>query len=108
LQEGEPLDFSQMVREDGDEFVEMLGDVVISTEKARDQAKENELSWEGELANLAIHGLLHLLGYDHERGEEDAREMFSLQDEYLEWFLKEYPDYATGASQAQPESPSKA
>jgi probable rRNA maturation factor len=43
-----------------------LGDVVISVERASAQAKANKLSFSGEVAQLILHGLLHLRGYDHE------------------------------------------
>jgi|SRR6185369_1256103 len=43
-----------------------LGDVAVSVETAAAQAKENGLSFEDELAQLILHGLLHLCGYDHE------------------------------------------
>jgi|SRR5882672_2027912 len=42
-----------------------LGDVVISVEQAARQAKENHLSLDQEIAQLILHGLLHLCGYDH-------------------------------------------
>jgi len=43
-----------------------LGDIAISVETARRQAKENGLTLTGEIAQLILHGLLHLSGYDHE------------------------------------------
>jgi len=53
-----------------------LGDVVISVETARRQAERRRTSLDQELELLAVHGTLHLLGYDHER-PEDARRMRS-------------------------------
>ena len=53
----------------------LLGDVVISVETAARQAKEHHLNFNEELILLAIHGILHLLGYDHERSPQDARIM---------------------------------
>ena len=61
---------------DGDEFIShMLGDVVISVETAERQATEHRFSLEQELVILLIHGLLHLLGYDHERSQKDEKLM---------------------------------
>ncbi len=54
---------------------DMLGDVVISIPTARRQAKEARRSLDEELACLLVHGILHLCGYDHERGEKEARRM---------------------------------
>jgi probable rRNA maturation factor len=55
----------------------MLGDVVISVERAGRQAAEHGLSFERELEQLILHGMLHLCGYDHERdeGEMNALEL---------------------------------
>jgi probable rRNA maturation factor len=54
-----------------------LGDVVISVEQAARQADENGLTLDGEIAQLILHGLLHLCGYDHETdgGEMNALEL---------------------------------
>lgn len=54
-----------------------LGDVVISVERAARQAAENELTLDEEIAQLILHGLLHLCGYDHEtdKGEMNALEL---------------------------------
>ena len=53
----------------------LLGDVIISVEKARHQAKERRHSLDLEMATLLIHGIVHLVGYDHERSAKDARAM---------------------------------
>ena len=64
-----------------DEFEKMegtsLGDVVISVEQAARQAKENNLSPDQEIAQLILHGLIHLCGYDHsiDDGEMDRLEI---------------------------------
>jgi probable rRNA maturation factor len=54
-----------------------LGDVVISVERAAKQAAENGLTLDEEIAQLILHGLLHLCGYDHEsdKGEMNALEL---------------------------------
>jgi probable rRNA maturation factor len=54
-----------------------LGDVVISVERAARQAAEHGLSFEREVEQLILHGMLHLCGYDHERdkGEMNALEL---------------------------------
>ncbi len=52
-----------------------LGDIVISTDIAASQAEREGVSYEHEILRLLIHGVLHLLGYDHERGKTDAARM---------------------------------
>ena len=59
-----------------------LGTILISFEKAEEQANEYEHSLKREMSFLFVHGLLHLLGYDH-MTEEDEKKMFALQDEIL-------------------------
>ncbi len=63
----------------------LLGDIYISIDKARSQAKEYGHSFLRELSFLAVHGFLHLLGYDH-MNEEDERVMFELQERILDEF----------------------
>ena len=60
----------------------ILGDIFISVPKMQKQAIEYETGEKRELAFLLIHGLLHLLGYDH-MTKEDEEEMFKLQEEIL-------------------------
>ncbi len=60
-----------------------LGDIVLSLEKASEQAKEYGHSFEREVAFLCVHSVLHLLGYDHELGESEEKDMFFRQEEVL-------------------------
>lgn len=62
--------------------IRVLGDIYISIEKTRSQAKEYGHSFKRELSFLAIHGFLHLLGYDHMEKDEEE-EMFKKQEEVL-------------------------
>ncbi len=65
-----------------EEIPHLLGEIFICIPQALRQAKEIGNSDERELSFLFVHGLLHLLGYDHMK-EEDAKIMFPLQDEVL-------------------------
>ena len=65
------------------ENLRLLGDVYISIDKARSQALDYGHSLKRELSFLTIHGLLHLLGYDHMK-PEDEKVMFGLQEEILD------------------------
>ena len=76
----QPTDVLSFCARDSDfpcEPNEGLGEVVISVERALDQAQRNGLSLEDEIAQLILHGLLHLGGYDHENdnGEMNRLEM---------------------------------
>jgi len=64
-----------------------LGDIVICVDKALEQAQENGHDLKQELAFLFVHGVLHLLGYDHEEDDKEAELMFKLQDQILESLL---------------------
>ena len=69
------LSFSQNENNQEELDFHLLGDVVISTTTARKQSVQHALSLDEELILLLIHGILHLLGYDHERSDKDARHM---------------------------------
>lgn len=64
------------------EAIDELGDVFICIDRAIEQAAEYNHSIEREMGFLAVHGYLHLIGYDH-MTEEDEKIMFSKQDEIL-------------------------
>ncbi len=61
-----------------------LGDIVLSLERAKEQSEEFGHSFEREVSFLTAHSALHLLGYDHETGEEDEREMREKQNRIME------------------------
>lgn len=65
-----------------DEFDSYIGELFISVDKAQEQATEYGHSFEREMGFLAVHGFLHINGYDHYTPEEE-KEMFTLQEEIL-------------------------
>jgi probable rRNA maturation factor len=69
---------------------EILGDILISAERAAKEASLTRLSVEDMLDYLMIHGLLHLFGYDHERSRESADEMKRKEEELFS-LLHDYP-----------------
>ncbi|MFH2128115.1 MAG: rRNA maturation RNase YbeY [Pseudomonadota bacterium] len=62
---------------------EILGDVVVSADTARREAAEHGLDSDEHLIRLIIHGILHILGYEHEQGGEPARLMEDKTEELL-------------------------
>ncbi|WP_409289345.1 rRNA maturation RNase YbeY [Peribacillus sp. SCS-37] len=67
----------------GADMPRVLGDIIISVDRTREQADEYGHSIDRELGFLALHGFLHLLGYDH-MTEEDEKRMFGKQKEILD------------------------
>ena len=67
-----------------DEMENMLGDIVLNLQRARAQADEFGHSFEREAAFLTVHSMLHLLGYDHETGEQDEQDMRARQRDVME------------------------
>ncbi|MBI41026.1 MAG: rRNA maturation RNase YbeY [Leptospiraceae bacterium] len=83
------LSFSQVEGMDFPDTGPMpLGDIVISRAQCIRQAQEKNHSPLHELRILTIHGLYHLLGFDHETSEEDALHMEKLERQLLNLFLK--------------------
>jgi len=80
-----PTDVLSFAQTEGHEMPSQrghLGDVIISVETARRQAQESRISLSDEVSHLLVHGILHLLGYDHERAS-DARAMKGREDTIL-------------------------
>jgi len=74
----EPTDVIAFNLSSGDD--DLVGDVYISVDRAADQARGLGIDLEEELLRLELHGLLHLVGYDH-TGEDDA--MWKVQEDWL-------------------------
>jgi len=71
---------------------QLLGDVVISAERAASDAAAAQIPFEHELWFLLVHGILHLLGYDHERGSADqARIMEQREQEIFAQLIETFP-----------------
>ncbi|MFK8138677.1 MAG: rRNA maturation RNase YbeY [Bdellovibrionales bacterium] len=67
-----------------------LGELVFCIEVISENAKDHGLSFNEELGYMCLHGILHLLGFEHESSEEEAKEMFDLQDEIFRKLSKEF------------------
>ncbi|MEM8534418.1 MAG: rRNA maturation RNase YbeY [Chloroflexota bacterium] len=73
--EDEPPSHLTLPGIDTTHIIRYLGDIAISYDRVMAQAAEYDHSRERELAYLTVHGVLHLLGYDHERGEDESASM---------------------------------
>lgn len=74
------LSFSQREDEDPDTWTDLLGDVIISVEQAQRQAVDYGHSVAREIGFLTVHGVLHLMGWDHERPDDEARMMAKTEE----------------------------
>ncbi|MBN2160270.1 MAG: rRNA maturation RNase YbeY [Spirochaetes bacterium] len=63
---------------------EEIGDIYISIERASRQSRECHVTLPEEVKRLVIHGMLHLLGYDHERSDEDEELMLQKEEELFD------------------------
>lgn len=70
--------------------VEALGELVLCPQVLKKQAQEHSLSFSEELGYMLIHGILHLLGYDHEKNQREAKIMFQLQDDMFEYLSRRF------------------
>lgn len=68
-----------------------LGELVVCLNKIKTQAQEHGLTAHQELSYMLLHGLLHLLGYEHENNSSEAEIMFRVQEEIFELYLKSLP-----------------
>jgi probable rRNA maturation factor len=93
----QPTDVLSFAMQEGDdgppipvsaELPELLGDIYISVERALEQAESYGHSFERELCYLAVHGLLHLLGFDHQ-GPEDTGAMREEEEAIMKEFALE-------------------
>lgn len=61
-----------------------LGDIVVCKDVAIKQAQEYKITEKEEFIHLLVHGFLHLIGYDHEKSDKDARQMFKMEKKILD------------------------
>jgi len=71
---------------------EALGDIIISIERAADEAREAAIPFYERLFNLIVHGIVHIMGYDHVKGVSEARKM-RYQEKKLMGLVLESPDF---------------
>jgi len=89
-QKDQPTDVLSFSRPDRFPFVpeSEIGEIVICLQIIKKNVKKFNLHYNKELARVLIHGILHLLGYKHEKSEKDAQEMFKKQEHYLSIITK--------------------
>ncbi len=77
------ISFSMLEGEEVSLHPQLLGDVVISADTAARDASEAGSPFENELYFLLLHGILHLLGYDHERGTQEEAELMEVKEQEI-------------------------
>jgi len=94
------ISFAQQEGEGAGICPELLGDVVISADTAFRDAKDADVSLFSELRFLLIHGILHLVGYDHERGTQEEAELMEQKEAELFALLQReiFPDIKAACS----------
>jgi len=83
------LSFPMLDESSGNIQPQLLGDIVISVETTEKQARSRKNSFYKELCILLIHGMLHLLGYDHELSKKAAKEMQKQEAKIFEGIIKD-------------------
>ncbi len=92
LKRSGPTDVISFPMHDGsfpDVQPELLGDVAVSVETAERQARRREVGLHEEMTRLLIHGILHLLGYDHESSAQEARRMRAREKEIFKTLMED-------------------
>ena len=79
----EKQELEEKIKKQEFQYTDILGDIIISIDKVREQAKEYGHSFERELSYMLVHGFYHLMGYDHIE-EEDKKEMRKKEEKVLE------------------------
>lgn len=68
--------------------VQTLGELILCPQVLQRQSREHGLTYRQELLYMMIHGVLHLIGYDHEKSVAEEKKMFQIQDRLFEKYLK--------------------
>jgi probable rRNA maturation factor len=70
---------------------EVVGDIIVSVEKAMEEAEASNIPFYERLYGLIVHGFVHILGYDHETGEKERRRMKYREKRFLDRLLSDSP-----------------
>ncbi|MCX8021284.1 MAG: rRNA maturation RNase YbeY [Syntrophorhabdaceae bacterium] len=84
--------FSPSIPHDGEGEKELIGDIVISLERAEEESIDAQCAFYERLFALIVHGIVHILGYDHEKDKKEARRMRYMEKKLLS-FIKSRGTY---------------